>query len=541
MDETVPSGMNVLLIGLDGVSPSILDSLFETGDLPALRSLFGDGVDGELTSQLPPWTPSAWPSLYTGVNPGKHGAFDFLAFDGYDWDIVDRCRVREHAIWELLDRHDRRSVVVNVPVTAPPLPFDGALLPGYVGPEDPPCHPPGILDDVRAEIGSYHVYAPADADDHERREWYGRLVGMRGAAFRYLADRFDPDFGFLQFQQTDTVFHEMPENRDAVREVFEAVDEEVAAVLDACDPATVVVVSDHGIGPYEGPEFRVNDHLRDVGLLETTRGAGGMPSWTSTKRGRLGEGDGTSAAVERLVTAASSVGLTSQRLGRLLDAVGLKEFVLEHVPADAVRAGTERVDFASSTAYMRSRTEMGVRINLAGRDDSGDVSPAEYPAVVDDLVEELAAVRTPDGDPVFESVVPADSVFSGPYVDEGVDVLTVPADFDVYLSASLRDEPFGDPPEPWNHTLDGIVAAVGRGVDAAASLDDAHLFDVAPTVLALCGVPPSDRMDGEVLPFAGDAESVEYPPFTPPDGRDGVDDAVTKRLTDMGYLEDGLD
>jgi predicted AlkP superfamily phosphohydrolase/phosphomutase len=541
MDEDAPSGLRTLLVGIDGVGLSLLDSLFEEGHLPTLRSVFEDGVDGDLTSQLPPWTPSAWPSLYTGVNPGKHGTFDFLTFDGYDWGLADRSTVREHAVWELLDRAGYRSVVVNVPVTAPPLPFDGALLPGYIAPEDPPCHPDGVLDDVRAEIGAYRVYKPDGLDDDGRREWYGRLVSMRGEAFRYLTDRFDPDFGFLQFQQTDTVFHEMPDDREAVVDVFEAVDDEVGAVVDACDPETVVVVSDHGIGPYEGPEFRVNEHLRDIGLLRTTRGDGGMPSWSSINRGRDGESDSAPSLAERAVAAASSVGLTSQRIGRLLGALGLREFVLDHVSSDVVRAGTERVDFPSSTAYMRSRTEMGVRINLAGRDPDGDVSPAEYPSVREDLVDELSSLTTPDGRSVFETVLPAEAVYSGPYVDEAVDIVTVPAEFDVYLSASLRGAPFGDLPEPWNHKREGLVAAAGHGVDAAVELDDAHLFDVAPTVLSLFGVAPSDRMDGEVLQFADPVAPTEYPPFDPPDGSDDVDDAVRRRLADMGYLEDGFD
>jgi predicted AlkP superfamily phosphohydrolase/phosphomutase len=190
---------------------------------------------------------------------------------------------------------------------------------------------------------------------------------------------------------------------------------------------------------------------------------------------------------------------------------------------------------------MRSRTEMGVRINLAGRDAAGDVSPAEYLAVREDIIDDLDSLTTPAGDPVFESVLPAEAVFSGPYVDEAVDIVTVPAGFDVYLSASLRGERFGEPPELWNHKREGVVVAAGRGVDEDRPLDDAHLFDVAPTVLALFDVPPSDRMDGSALPFVEASDPSEYPPFEPPDRAEDVGDDVKRRLADMGYLEDGFD
>jgi len=514
----------------------VLQSLADDGHVPTLSSLFERGVGGDLESQIPPWTPSAWPSLYTGVNPGKHGAFDFLAFDGYEWGIVDRTRVREHALWELLDRRGLSSVVVNVPVTEPPRAFDGALVPGYVASDPPTCHPEGVLDDLTDALGEYRVYAPEGVEGDGQRRWYRRLVEMRGAAFRHLVDEYDPDFGFLQFQQTDTVFHERPGDDDAIATVFEAVDEQLAATVEACDPDTVVVVSDHGIGPYRGYEFRVNEYLREHGFVASEQGEGGMPSWSSLNRERRGN-EGSSLA-RRLVAGAARVGLTSQRIGAVLETLGLADVVLDHVSTDTVRAATERVDFASSTAYMRSRTELGVRINRAGREPDGIVSPSEYEAVRGDVVDALRAARTPEGDPVFEEVVPVESYFDGPYTEEGADVLAVPADFEHYLSASLRGDVFGEPSEPWNHKRDGVVAAVGDGVDAAAGVGDAHLFDVAPTVLSTLGVPPSTRMDGDPLPFVDAVDPDEYAPYTASAGERTTDEDVQRRLANLGYLDD---
>jgi predicted AlkP superfamily phosphohydrolase/phosphomutase len=405
------TNLRTLLVGIDGGSWSVLDPLIDAGVVPTLGSLFDEGVSGDLASQIPPWTPSAWPSLYTGVNPGKHGVFDFLRFDGYDWDLVDRTDVHEHALWELLDQRGLTSVVVNVPVTGPPRPFDGALVPGYVSPEEPACHPKGLLDDLWDQFGEYRVYAPADADGDEAIDWYEQLTRMRGAAFRHLAREHDPHFGFVQFQQTDTVFHERPEDAAAVRTVFSAVDDELSRILDDCDPDTVIVASDHGIGPYDGREFRANSFLRDESYLTTTTGDGGMPSWGGLAR----DDDDAPGLARRVVRAASTVGLTSQRLGRLLSLLGLDDIVLDHVSTETVRAATERVDFPASAAYVRSRTELGVRINKAGRDPEGVVSPSEYPSVRADLIEALKSVRTPDGVPAFEAVVSSEDVFHGPY------------------------------------------------------------------------------------------------------------------------------
>ncbi len=531
--DQASSGLQTLLVGLDGVCHRTL-GLLEDDALPALSALFDRGTVADLESQIPPWTPSAWPSLYTGTNPGKHGAFDFLAFDGYDWGVVNRSHVREHAIWELLDRHGLSSVVVNVPVTGPPRPFDGALIPGYIAPEGPTGHPEGVIDEVEAELGDYRVYAPDGVDGDEQIEWYRRLTRMRGEAFRHLVDDYDPEFGFLQFQQTDTVFHERPEDDEAVRAVFETVDDELAATIEACDPDTVIVASDHGIGPYEGREFRVNEYLRERGFLQTERGDGGMPSWTTVDR----DGEDDTSLAERAVAAAAKVGITSHRVGAVLRRLGLDEFVLGRVSTDTVRAGTERVDFPASTAYMRSRTELGVRINKAGRDPEGTVSPSEYPSIRSDVVSALRSAETPDGEPVFEEVAPAEDHFQGPYVDDAVDVVVVPEDFEHYLSASMRGDVFGEPSEPWNHKRTGLLALAGDGVDADADLGDAHLFDVAPTVLASLGVPPSDRMDGEQLPAVAPVEPASYPPFDADPVSHTDDAAVEQRLANLGYIDD---
>ncbi len=530
--------MRVLLIGLDGVGPPILESMSEDGTIPTLDSFREDSVVAPLKSQLPPWTPSAWPSMYTGVNPGKHGVYDFLRFEGYDCDVVNRSHVKEFAVWELLSRHGFSSVVLNVPVTHPPREFDGVLVPGYIAPEDPTCHPGEVWRELKEELGSYSLYGitlDSTASASELAENLVELTRMRGDAFRYLTEKHDPDFGFVQFQATDTVYHDFPEDEDLVRRVYGAVDREVEQILESLDPEITIVVSDHGIGPMDGYEFRVNDFLADGGWVIPTTEGSGMPSWKSYTRE-----DGASGTVGGLTTTgiklASRVGITSQRIGTILRHLGLEEWALETVPVDLVRAGTEQVDFRRSTAYMRTRTEMGIRINLEGREPEGTVYEAAYEDVRGELIEALEQVRTPDGAPVFERVARREDVFEGPYLEDAPDIVTVPADFDHFLVANLKGETFGEPTEPYEHKPDGIFMAAGPGVDATADLTGAHLFDVAPTILASFGVPVSDRMDGDVLGIVEQTERESYPPFEST-AVETDSDAVEDRLSNLGYLQ----
>lgn len=541
MADTATADIDTLVFGVDALSHDILSRL-PSGTAPTIESLVDDGVSGPLESQLPPWTPSAWPTIYTGVNPGKHGIYGFLRFEGYDWDVVNATDIHEFTLWELLSQQGRSSVVVNAPVTHPPPTFEGALIPGYMAPEDPECHPDGLLDEVREAIGEYRLYnrqLSEGASKTERIDGYEEVVGMRGRAFRYLLDREDPDMGFIQFQQSDTVFHEFPEDERAPARVYEAIDSEIEATLEMCDPDTVVLVSDHGIGPYGGYEVRPNTLLREQGLVETSTDSE-KPAWSTISKQRLRNGgteteqDSTSAA-ETVLSAAARVGITSQRIGTVLERLHLDEAVLRVVPDELVKAAGEHVDFPRSTAYMRDRIELGIRINLEGREPEGIVSPDEYDSVRSELIETFETLKTPDGDPAFDEVLPREEVFEGPYLEDAPDVITVPASFDQFLSASIRDSVFGTPRASWNHKRHGIVSVSGTGIESG-TIDGAHLLDIAPTVLASLDVPPSDRMEGDALSVFESSDPISYPEHSGGD-EDTNDPDVESRLADLGYIE----
>ena len=537
--DRATDGPRLLMVGLDGACLPVLERLFEFDAIPTIERLVGAGPAGSLQSQLPPWTASAWPSIYTGVNPGKHGVFDFLAFDGYDWDVVNATHVRARPIWELLSEHGYTSIVVNVPVTHPPRAFDGALIPGMTAPEDPACHPAGLLAEIEAEIGPYRIYPQSGPEPNGSIDSYERTVVQRGAATRYLLDQFAPDFAFVQFQVTDSVFHERPGERGAIEAVYRAVDRELERILSQTTPETTVLLSDHGIGPVRGHEFRVNEFLRDEGALVARQGGDGMPTWSRAWENDLLDGEDAGAhepsAVEQLLEAAARVGLTTQRVANALDLVGLKEPIGRRVPNDLIRAASEQVDFEHSDAYVRSKSELGVRINLDGREPAGTVPVSEYESVRSDLIDALEAVRTPDDEPMFDAVEPRNAVFSGPNLEKGPDIVLVPTAFDNAIVADLAGSHFGEPIEPWNHKRTGMLAASGQAVDGPLP-SDAHVFDVAPTICSIFDVPVDDEMDGDVLPFVEASDRQPYPAYDPEPIVETEHASVEDRLSDLGYL-----
>ena len=109
----------LLLVGLDGATFDVLLPLAEAGRLPVLAELMRAGSHAPLASTIPPITPTAWTTVFTGKNPGKHGIYDFRELDPatYARRPVHVDRHRQKSLWDLLGVRGRRSIVLDVPFT----------------------------------------------------------------------------------------------------------------------------------------------------------------------------------------------------------------------------------------------------------------------------------------------------------------------------------------------------------------------------------------------------------------------------------------
>ena len=541
-----PEGSPTVVLAFDGLAFEHLDAF--APDLPHLSSLRERGVDVPLRSTFPPWTGSAWPSMYTGVDPSHHGIYDFFNYDRYPdtAEIITRNDVRALALWDYLTAVDVPSVVLNMPVTCPTDPINGALIPGYLSPEDAPGYPAEIRDDLEAAIGEYRIYSRAEMSSNEARKLagYAELIDIRRRAAAYLLSEVDWELAIVQVQKTDAVFHNFSDSA-AFRRVYRAADELVGTVLDTVDEtANVIVCSDHGIGSATGFNIYVNEVLRDHGLVETATESK-EPSLGRTKQrltGATGESqDGTSLplsarAISTVISTLSSAGVAPGDVHTAAQRLGVEPVLTRLMPTDV--DAHMHVDWSESRAYCRSESESGVRINLEGRDPDGVVPSSAYEDVCSRIVRTLGALKTPDGNPAFEFVKRREEVYDGPYLEDACDILFLPREMNNTVSTTLPGKRFV-PVDTFNHKRNGVFVGAGPGLDTAASLDELSLTDVAPIVMALLGYDVPVPMTGSVpngllrrSVSRGDYPNVEFATG----GDDLRDDRIEQRLADLGYL-----
>ncbi len=78
----------VVVLGMDGVDPALLTRFRAEGLTPHFEALAREGGFAPLATTNPAESPVAWATLATGVNPGRHGVFDFLHRDPADYRLL---------------------------------------------------------------------------------------------------------------------------------------------------------------------------------------------------------------------------------------------------------------------------------------------------------------------------------------------------------------------------------------------------------------------------------------------------------------------
>ncbi len=76
--ELPPVGKKVLVLGIDGMDPVLLEELMAKGEMPNFARLAKQGAYRQLQTVTPPQSPVAWSVVITGQDPGGTGIFDFI-------------------------------------------------------------------------------------------------------------------------------------------------------------------------------------------------------------------------------------------------------------------------------------------------------------------------------------------------------------------------------------------------------------------------------------------------------------------------------
>jgi predicted AlkP superfamily phosphohydrolase/phosphomutase len=453
-----------MLIGLDCAEPSLVLERWRD-ELPTIAGLMERGAYGLLTSVIPPITVPAWSCMMASRTPGDLGVYGFRNRADHTYDggfIATSTAIEAPRLWDLVTRAGGSSIVLSVPGTYPPRPLKGVMVSCFLTPslESRYTYPPALRKEVAAVVGEY-VFDAKDFRTEDKAGLLRRIYEMTDGRFAlaehlletkpwqlFAMVEMGPDrmhHAFWKFMDPEHRKHE-PRSpfESAILDYHRHVDGLIGGLLEHADEDTVVfVVSDHGAKRLDGG-IRINEWLRREGLLATLTEPNGLSS---------------------------------------LKDVG--------------------VDWPRTTAWGEGGYYARVFLNVKGREPEGVVEPEEYEAVRDDLARRIAAIPDDSGNPIPTAVYKPEELYEDP---QGVapDLIVVFGDL-LWRSVGTIGGDEGiqtlendTGPDDANHAQDGLYVVAGLGIEARGR-SDAHLLDIAPTVLELLGIERDPGMRGASL------------------------------------------
>jgi len=525
----------LLIIGWDGATPELIEPWMADGTLPHLAQLARRGAYSPLRSLLHPLSPAAWTSAFTGLNPGRHGIWDFGQITPGTYEVAHTDAGMRHGatLWDVAEDCGLRSVVMNVPLSHPaPKPQRGVFVPGLGATElSGSCWPRNLADIIASEAPDYaiDVNSYEHADPNSFLDALKSMVDARAVVAEALLRRERPDLFVCTFVATDRVQHAFWKQSalptgdgsrlgwrfaDAVKGIYQQLDAALGRLVHAAGPdAAVMVVSDHGFGDLQG-DIYLNSVLEDMGLLSVWR--------PEPAQGALG-------------------GLAQRLLSRLPPALRrARPSVHEHVPSFG------DIQWEGTRAFARGLFGQ-IWLNLRGREPLGQVEPGpEADALLSQITQRLLALRTPDGrDSLIEAVFRGGELYEGAQLVEAPDLIVVPRDYRWMTRSGREIGPRGQLFGPaavghtGNHRMNGVLVAGGPGIRPHDALPLQRLLDVTPTALALLGIEVPRGLDGKPMTdlLGCDVGWTDELPWRDPSTEDGTDPAkLAAQLEGLGYL-----
>ncbi len=477
--------MTLYLLGLDGASLNTIDETHRRKRLPNFERLLSEGSVGKLISVYPYVTAPAWTTIFSGVNPGKHGIFDMFSVSREGVSPSNMNSSEAAFLWDYLTWANKKTLAVGVPFMYPAPRINGVFISGRFVPEAS-CYPRELAG--RFDLSAFQY------DHYSMEEKTVRLVAdeskitsskiledlqKRIQTTTSLIDTDSWDAVILVEGLPDDLLHVDYGSDDIVDEMYTELDNLVGFFLQRVRKGkdSMMIVSDHGFRKVDSVLF-LNEWLRAKGYTKLRE-----PSLVKLM---LALGVGWDSL--------SQPGLASRFLA----------FTAKHFPwllnraRQTLRAGmmvdqSSKLGKSNVSAFSINEPVAWLRIS-------------ENSVKEDLLIEELGELKESG---LLKRIFKTADIYSGHHIPEAPGQILVEAVDGISID-TLR----------WNnkkitgmplltkkgvHQLEGLISVYG-----ASELDitSARVHDVVPTALKLLGIPPPNGLDGKPLVVSREESAV---------------------------------
>ncbi|MGC8649030.1 MAG: alkaline phosphatase family protein [Candidatus Micrarchaeia archaeon] len=403
------------LIGIDSVPLSVLKELSGNKGMEAFDELLKTNSIVDLESTLPPITGPAWPSLYTGLNPGEHGVPNFLTITkNYVKELVFFDSHKHKPFWETLaDEGHKCLVITPAMITMPPINKNIDMITGFPLPSKPSNEKMGRM------MQKYNFTGEVDLEkdivegkitlDYATAEYIKTIKKRAGLAKECILND-DYDFVYVCFTETDRIQHYTMNLRDRKKyllSIYSEISNFVGFILERAkkEDAAVFIVSDHGAQAIYN-KFLINTWLINKGYIT-------LKSENTKQKGNILKYKMRSLLMRHKSTLRKFFYKMPHSMKLFI-----KNTFIDSLPADTSKGTAYLYIFDYNINKTKAFAEVSVLpvcsiwINDK-RFDKGIVDEKEKKALKQKLISELKEVKSAEGDKMFVNVIDADEYYKG--------------------------------------------------------------------------------------------------------------------------------
>jgi predicted AlkP superfamily phosphohydrolase/phosphomutase len=500
----------LLVFAFDSGDPRLLHRWAEEGHLPTIASLMNKGCWAQTTGGELLLEHGAWLSIFSGISRGEHGYYYFrqLVPGSYDLRLVYGREINAPPFWASCRDRRKRIVIIDA--------VDCALVPGMAGAQlanwaihrgyvshaaadQPASEPTNLLGNIRRVFGTVRqIIEDPNANDARNRRFRTDLlvrVDKKGAVARHLIAREKPNLLVISFGESHTAGHQFwryccegsahrpgdgEEFRFALRDIYQAIDRQLALLLSDMPAATnVVVLSSIGLADHYPTGELLTAFCRNLGYQ-----ASPLPSDRNNSLR-------PAALIRRMIPEDIRRALSRQLSRETREQLFNAQF-------------RHSADWTKTTAFAIPSIYSGfLRINLRGREPQGTVERgAAYDRLLDQLEADLQLLIDPvTREPAIEQTVRASELYGSKYPSALPDLIVHWKPAPHFLSRVVHPgaELTQKKPEFFRdseHTFRGFFAAAGPSIVERGRISDVDVLDIAPTLLKLLDAEKPPQMTG---------------------------------------------
>jgi predicted AlkP superfamily phosphohydrolase/phosphomutase len=486
----------VLIIGFDSMDRILVEKFLD--DLPNIKKFKEKSLNVKFQGVFPPDSPTSWASIYTGLDPGKHGIVFFI--DPLEksskllTDEIANETVRGKTFWDIIGKAGKKVFIAFPLLGYPTWQVNGTMVGRATTKTDVEMNPPqetkemlSTLDSLRGLPGRNPMNFVEKGREILRREKEFGLKYLKKNdwdLFFWYSSVLDPmEHNFWNcFDKEDPTYVKGNEFEKIIPEFYQDYDRVLGEFLDCVGEETsVILLSDHGHTRRPTNIVNVNNILMENGYLVMKKSKKSFKTFIYKRKDRIFE-----------MVSNRRLGGLAARLMRLIPSV--KDVFTTPDYIDWTKTKAHVSDLSGIKAY----TYGGIVIRKENLGEMG------YEDAKKNVISILEDIKHPEsGERLVKWAKRREDLYSGPFIDKYPDIV-----FEFHqgygagwsLKEGLISTTGAHNIHPGSHRQDSPTLMINNFDGVRLKKDSATLMDFAPTLLDLMGVDAMGAsFDGESI------------------------------------------